>query len=98
MTSALTHLHLPHARRHTDNEPRAALLRLIAPGGRAAEKMGAGPDGFGSVVVGTRTLSEAGTVADWRRDQVRACRVQGRLGVCVGCLRTRVFGEGGDCG
>jgi len=38
--------------RVTDHEPKSALLRLLAPGGRASEKMGAGPDGFGAVVLG----------------------------------------------
>lgn len=36
----------------TDHEPKAALLRLIAPGGRACEKMEIGPDGFGAIVLG----------------------------------------------
>ena len=54
----------------TDNEPRAAMLRLVAPGGRAREREGAGPSGAGAVAVGTRALSEVGTVGRWRRDQV----------------------------
>jgi len=58
--------------RHTDNESKACLLRVIANGGRASEKLGAAPDGFGAVVVGTRTMSEAGTVGKWQREQVEA--------------------------
>lgn len=54
----------------TDNEPRAAMLRLVAPGGRARESEGVGPAGAGAVAVGTRALSEVGTVGRWRRDQV----------------------------
>ena len=54
----------------TDNEPRAAMLRLVAPGGRAREAEGVGPAGAGAVAVGTRALSEVGTVGRWRRDQV----------------------------
>lgn len=54
----------------TDNEPRAAMLRLVAPGGRAREAEGVGPSGAGAVAVGTRALSEVGTVGRWRRDQV----------------------------
>ena len=38
--------------RRTDNEPNGCLLRMICNGGRAAEKMGIGPDGFGAVSVG----------------------------------------------
>jgi predicted Zn-dependent peptidase len=56
----------------TDNEPRAAMLRVVAPGGRSREGGGAGSPGGGpgSVAVGTRALSEVGTVGAWRRDQV----------------------------
>ena len=54
----------------TDNEPRAAMLRVVAPGGRAREPAAAGPAGAGAVAVGTRALSEVGTVGHWRRDQV----------------------------
>lgn len=38
--------------RKTDFEPCSGLMRLAAPGGRMAENMGVGPDGFGAVVVG----------------------------------------------
>ena len=55
---------------HTDNEPRAAMVRMVAAGGRALEGQGAGPSGTGVVSIGTRTLSESGTVGHWRRDQV----------------------------
>ncbi len=56
---------------HTDNEPRAAMVRMVAAGGRALEGQGPGPSGTGAVSIGTRTLSESGTVGSWRRDQVR---------------------------
>ncbi len=32
---------------------------------------GVGPNGNGVVAVGTRTLSESGTVGGWMREQVR---------------------------
>lgn len=57
--------------RRTDNEPRGAMLRLVAAGGRATEGEGVGPLGTGVVALGTRTLSEAGTVGSWSREQVR---------------------------
>ena len=56
--------------RRTDNEPRGAMLRLVAAGGRATEGQGAGPLGTGVMALGTRTLSEAGTVGAWSREQV----------------------------
>ena len=57
--------------RHTSNEPRAAMVRLVAAGGRALEEKGmVGPRGHGSVAVGTRALSESGTVGEWEREQV----------------------------
>ena len=55
---------------HTDNEPRGAMLRVVAAGGRALEAPAAGPSGVGAVSIGARTLSESGTVGAWRRDQV----------------------------
>ena len=54
----------------TDNEPQAAMVRMVAAGGRAMEGQGPGPSGPGVVSIGTRTLSESGTVGGWRRDQV----------------------------
>jgi hypothetical protein len=56
--------------RHTDNEPKAGLLRIVAAGGRASEPREPGPGGVGAVAVGTRTLSEGGAVGDWSREQV----------------------------
>lgn len=56
--------------RHTANEPRAAWLRLVAAGGRVLERSEVGADGPGVVTVGTRTLSESGTVGHWDRQQV----------------------------
>ncbi|KAL4457809.1 hypothetical protein ABPG75_012674 [Micractinium tetrahymenae] len=56
--------------RRTDNEPRGAMLRLVAAGGRATEGQGAGRLGAGVMALGTRTLSEAGTVGAWSREQV----------------------------
>eukprot|EP00878_Enallax_costatus_P022594 GHUV01023985.1.p1 GENE.GHUV01023985.1~~GHUV01023985.1.p1 ORF type:complete len:442 (+),score=150.60 GHUV01023985.1:955-2280(+) len=58
--------------RHTDNEPKAGLLRIVAAGGRASESTDPGPGGVGAVGVGTRTLSEGGAVADFSREQVEA--------------------------
>ncbi len=55
----------------TDNEPQAAMVRMVAAGGRAMEGQGPGPSGTGVVSIGTRTLSESGTVGGWRRDQVQ---------------------------
>ena len=57
---------------HTDHEPKACMMRLIANGGKACESMGVGPDGFGAVVVGSRALSEVGTVGKWPREQTEA--------------------------
>lgn len=65
--------------RRTDNEPRGAMLRLVATGGRATEGPGAGPLGTGVMALGARTLSEAGTVGGWSREQV-GVRLQGWLG------------------
>lgn len=64
--------------KRTANEPRAAMIRLNAAGGRALE--GAGE--FGAVSIGTRALSEAGTVAQWGREQVELFCVS-RLINCV---------------
>lgn len=50
--------------RHTANEPKGAVLRMVAKGGRSLETLG------GAVAVGVRTLSEAGTVGSWEREQV----------------------------
>uniref|UniRef100_A0A061SA19 Insulinase (Peptidase family m16) family protein isoform 2 n=1 Tax=Tetraselmis sp. GSL018 TaxID=582737 RepID=A0A061SA19_9CHLO len=56
--------------RHTTNEPRGAMLRLTACGGRSCESGGASPGGIGAISIGTRTLSESGAVGSWRREQV----------------------------
>ncbi|DBA67043.1 TPA: hypothetical protein ACH3X2_001377 [Trebouxia sp. C0005] len=56
--------------RRTLNEPKAAMLRMIAAGGRANNGEGVGPSGAGVVGVGVRTLNEAGTVGQWAREQV----------------------------
>ena len=42
----------------------------MCAGGRANNGEGVGPSGSGVVGVGVRTLNEAGTVADWSREQV----------------------------
>lgn len=42
----------------------------VAAGGRACESNHVGPSGIGVVTVGTRTLSESGTVGGWAREQV----------------------------
>ena len=67
--------------RQTDNEPRAAMVRVVAAGGRSREGEGVGPFGTGVVAVGTRTLSESGTVGAWQREQV--C-VPGPAGLALG--------------
>lgn len=58
--------------KHSDNEPKACMMRVCVNGGRAAEKLGAGPDGFGAVVIGSRALSEVGCVGKWPREQMEA--------------------------
>ncbi|CAI5494411.1 unnamed protein product [Closterium sp. Naga37s-1] len=50
----------------TDNEAKGGVLRLVFPGGRAKED----PQGAGEVAVGVRTLSEAGRVGEYSREQV----------------------------
>lgn len=62
--------------RHTDNEPKGGLFRLVAAGGRSVEGSHTGHDGAGAVAVGTRALSETGTVGDWERQQVRVYGVR----------------------
>ena len=52
----------------SSSEPGGASLRLVAPGGRAAESADAG--GLGAVALGARTLSEAGGLGEWGREQV----------------------------
>jgi predicted Zn-dependent peptidase len=68
--------------RLTSNEPRGAMVRVVAAGGRAREAPGAGPAGHGAVAVGTRALSEAGTVGPWAREQVELFCIS-RLINCV---------------
>ena len=69
--------------RKTDNEPMGAMVRVVAAGGRALEERGVlGPDGHGVIAVGTRTLSESGTVGDWDRAQVELFCIS-RLINCV---------------
>ena len=53
--------------RVTSNEPKAAVLRVVAEGGRLLEGLGMGS--VGAVSVGTRALSETGDVGEWKRDQ-----------------------------
>ena len=80
----------------TDNEPQAAMVRMVAAGGRAMEGQGAGPSGTGVVSIGTRTLSESGTVGGWRRDQVQAAMTH----VVFHTLKTSgkmVFGNSENC-
>ena len=60
---------------HTLNEPKGAVLRMVAKGGRAREAAaGSGADAhpLGAVAVGVRALAEAGTVGSWEREQVRS--------------------------
>lgn len=53
--------------RITQNEPKAAVLRVVAEGGRSLEGLYKG--GIGAISVGTRALAETGDVGDWKRDQ-----------------------------
>merc|ERR1719181_927812 len=66
----------------TENEPKAAMLRVVANGGRAMEKIEVGPHGLSSGVVGVRALSESGKVGQWSRQQVELFCVT-RLINCV---------------
>ena len=75
----------------TDNEPRAAMLRVVAPGGRAREPAEAGPAGAGAVAVGTRALSEVGTVGHWRRDQVELFCISRLITSQIECDEEFVF-------
>jgi predicted Zn-dependent peptidase len=69
--------------RKTDNEPMGAMVRVVAAGGRALEERGVvSPHGHGAIAVGTRTLSESGTVGDWDRAQVELFCIS-RLINCV---------------
>jgi predicted Zn-dependent peptidase len=54
----------------TDNEPQAAMIRVVASGGRGIEKAEAAANGLGSVALGTRALSEVGAIGQWERQQV----------------------------
>ncbi|KAI8464353.1 MAG: LuxS/MPP-like metallohydrolase [Monoraphidium minutum] len=56
--------------RHTDNEPKSGMLRLVMAGGRAVEPSEAGPSGASCIGVGTRALSESGTAGGWQRQQM----------------------------
>lgn len=67
---------------HTDNEPKSALMRMVVPGGRFCDKLELGPDGLGASSVGTRALSESGTVGRWNREQTELFCVS-RLINCV---------------
>jgi predicted Zn-dependent peptidase len=66
----------------TANEPKAAMLRVVANGGRAMERIEVGPEGLSSGVVGVRALSESGKVGQWSRQQVELFCVT-RLINCV---------------
>lgn len=85
---AQTPLKTPPNPRHTDNEPKAGLLRIVASGGRASEPLTPGPGGIGSVGVGTRTLSEGGAMGDWSREEVSSSRVK----VCDLCSMRKCEG------
>ena len=51
--------------------PSISIVGTLARPFRPAAGQGVGPSGNGVVAVGTRTLSEAGTVGTWAREQVR---------------------------
>ncbi|KAH7434480.1 hypothetical protein KP509_06G019300 [Ceratopteris richardii] len=52
--------------KRSTNEARGGVMRLVVPGGRARETA----EASGSVTVGMRTLSEAGSVGTFQREQV----------------------------
>ncbi|KAK9797772.1 hypothetical protein WJX73_010222 [Symbiochloris irregularis] len=56
--------------RYTDNEPGSCQMRITAVGGRIVDSDQVGPAGIGAVVIGTRTMSESGTVGDFTREQI----------------------------
>ena len=49
---------------YSDNEPQSVMIRVCAAGGRALEGSTPCPSGSGSVIVGTRSLSESGESLD----------------------------------
>lgn len=64
-------------------------MRLVAPGGRARETQNASA----AVAIGTRTLSEAGSVGSWSREQVRnILGVSSLFGAGRLCFGTNSFG------
>ena len=55
----------------TDNEPQAAMIRVVAAGGRAAERLASSDgDGLGAIALATRALSEVGAIGPWERQQI----------------------------
>jgi len=54
----------------TDNEPQAAMIRIVAAGGRAVEKEEVSATGLGAVALATRALSEVGAIGPWERQQI----------------------------
>ncbi|GMH43786.1 hypothetical protein BSKO_11720 [Bryopsis sp. KO-2023] len=54
---------------YADNEPKTALLRMVVPGGKFQDETEPGPSGMGATAIGTRALSESGTVGPWSREQ-----------------------------
>jgi hypothetical protein len=75
---------LPLCLQMTQNEARGGVMRLVAAGGRARETQ----DASAAVAIGTRTLSEAGSVGKWSREQVGF----GRFWVGLFVLRFGVLG------
>lgn len=74
---------------YSGNEPQSVMIRVCAAGGRALEGSAPGPSGSGSVIVGTRSLSESGRLhrvsaaADINLS-VRLKKLQAKRSICVG--------------
>mmetsp|Transcript_39203 Transcript_39203/g.47468 ORF Transcript_39203/g.47468 Transcript_39203/m.47468 type:complete len:1112 (+) Transcript_39203:2-3337(+) len=75
------------------NEPGGASIRVEVPGGRAMEKALVGKDGWGSVTIGMRTLSEVGTVHGWVREQTELFCLQHLVSCELDCDEEFMFME-----
>lgn len=71
-----------------DAESQRGHLRLVAPGGRVAEKK----LGFksGSMAVGARTMQEGGAIGQWSREQVELFCVDHLLMVEINCSEENI--------
>jgi len=82
--TGIVQLRLPNGSRvsyvHTKNSPQGS-MKLLFPGGRSAER----PDAVGAVTLGTCTLEESGTVADFSNQQIEMFAVTTGLCVMIEC-------------